>query len=145
MMISWNYWQYIAQKVSCWCENMHNLNLHETPECTGLRWETYFAERSLPQHLEQFKLRSVSLLWALLDHVGNVDLLDVSIFLKRWTQTIWENCQLQKTGSNSMCEEKKKRSASFTLHQKKGKHTEEWFKTVPGSDSGRLTMLICQF
>lgn len=42
----------------------------------------YLAKGSLSQNFEQFKLRGVSLLRALLDNMGDVDLLDVSIFLK---------------------------------------------------------------
>lgn len=42
----------------------------------------YLAEGSLSQHLEQLKLGGVGLLRALLDHVGDVDLLDVSILLQ---------------------------------------------------------------
>lgn len=41
------------------------------------------AEGSLSQHLEQLELGGVGLLRALLDHVGDVDLLDVSIFLQK--------------------------------------------------------------
>lgn len=41
------------------------------------------AEGSLSEHLEQLELRGVGLLRALLDHVGDVDLLDVSIFLQK--------------------------------------------------------------
>lgn len=52
----------------------------------GLDERTYFAKRSLPQNFEQFKLRGVGLLRALLDDVGDVDLLDVSIFLRRSKQ-----------------------------------------------------------
>lgn len=43
----------------------------------------YLAEGSLSQHLEQLELGGVGLLRALLDHVGDVDLLDVSIFLQK--------------------------------------------------------------
>lgn len=42
----------------------------------------YLAKGPLPQDFEQLELRSISLLRALLDHMGDVDLLDVSIFLK---------------------------------------------------------------
>lgn len=43
----------------------------------------YLAEGSLSQNLEQLELGGVGLLRALLDHVGDVDLLDVSIFLQK--------------------------------------------------------------
>ena len=44
--------------------------------------DSYLPKGSLSQNLEQFKLRGVSLFWALFDHMGDVDLLDVSIFLQ---------------------------------------------------------------
>lgn len=47
----------------------------------------YLAKGSLSQNFEQFKLRGISFLRALLDHMGNVNLLDVSIFLKSAKQS----------------------------------------------------------
>lgn len=53
----------------------------------------YLAEGSLSQHLEQLELGGVGLLRALLDHVGDVDLLDVSIFLQKQGEETDQNCR----------------------------------------------------
>lgn len=57
---------------------------------------SYLAEGSLAQHLEQLELGGVSLLRALLDHVGDVDLLDVSIFLQKQEGEADQKGQIQK-------------------------------------------------
>lgn len=56
----------------------------------------YLAEGSLAQHLEQLELGGVGLLRALLDHVGDVDLLDVSIFLQKQEGETDQKGQIQK-------------------------------------------------